>query len=118
VGGQALPCWGEAADASPTVYLGGDLAVASQLVKEGAVQPQDFRLVFGACLWSPGQLEREMQEGSWSLVQASPSLALSEEDDLWHSLMRAVHGEFAGLPPGAIAGFDQEDTISSCDWST
>jgi putative AlgH/UPF0301 family transcriptional regulator len=55
------------------VYAGG-VDSAIDLVRRGAAPAGDFRLLAGYSGWGPGQLEREVEEGSWWVVAASPAL--------------------------------------------
>jgi putative transcriptional regulator len=42
--------------------------------------------------WGPGQLEGEMEEGSWLTLPAVATHIYDTADDLWAVLMRDVHG--------------------------
>ena len=39
------------------------------LVDSGYLQPQDVRVCMGDCGWLPGQLEAEVQRGTWALLR-------------------------------------------------
>jgi putative transcriptional regulator len=57
--------------------------------------------VIGYAGWQPDQLEREMAEGSWSVLPASSTEVFSVASDLWHRLStRARLLKF--LPPDRI----------------
>lgn len=49
-----------------------------------------LRLYLGYAGWAPGQLERELSEGSWNIVNASTEAVFSPEPgDLWRRLKPA-----------------------------
>ena len=51
---------------------------------------EPFQVYVGHSGWGPGQLEREMKEGSW-LIHESISDAIFEEDEhLWRRVAKAV----------------------------
>ncbi len=50
--------------------------------------PQRGMLMLGYAGWSPGQLESEIESGSWMVVPASPKLVFDTDNDLkWHLAM-------------------------------
>lgn len=66
-----------------------------------------FRLLAGYAGWGPGQLERELSEGSWLPSPAEPSLVFDRPDDeaadtfpraIWHQ----AYALAIGAPPGAF----------------
>jgi len=54
--------------------------------------PQNGMLVLGYAGWSPGQLESEIESGSWMVVPASPKLVFSTDNDLKWNLAVATLG--------------------------
>lgn len=54
------------------------------------------RVFAGYSGWGPGQLEREMEDGSWVVTDATPDLIFEvEPDDLWGEALRRMGGEYA-----------------------
>ena len=50
--------------------------------------PQQGMLILGYAGWSPGQLESEIESGSWMVVPASPKLVFTADNDLkWNLAM-------------------------------
>jgi putative transcriptional regulator len=49
------------------LYLGGDMNQVIQAINTGGANPQEIQLFIGYCGWDKGELEVELEEGSWSL---------------------------------------------------
>jgi len=49
------------------LYLGGDMNQVIQAINTGGANPQEIQLFIGYCGWDKGELEAELEEGSWSL---------------------------------------------------
>lgn len=62
------------------LYAGGDWSTATMLVEKGLVNPFRFRLFAQATSWQPGELERELADGAWRLVDVSTELLLKDRD--------------------------------------
>lgn len=62
-------------------------------------------LVFGYSGWGPGQLEHEMEEGSWLVLPYDPALAFPcEVDGLWEKALAqlGVSPARVSTPPGGV----------------
>ncbi len=120
-----LPAWAEAVTAPPLLFSGGpvsqDAALAVGLAPGpgpalgfkrltgsfGLVDLDLFpdalageltgvRVFSGYAGWGEGQVEAEIAEGSWYVVDAEPSDVLSPEPDrLWRAVLRRQSGELA-----------------------
>ena len=53
------------------------------------------RVYSGYAGWGSGQLEAELAEGSWYLVQASPDDPFSDPEELWTTVLRRQNGYLA-----------------------
>ena len=74
-----------------TVDLSGD----PDLLVAGVV---GVRVFAGYAGWSPGQLEREIEGGSWFVFDALPSDAFAPRpDDLWQMVLRRQGGLMAAV---------------------
>lgn len=86
-----------------TVVTGevGLLSLDSDPVRFSAVE--DVRLFAGYAGWSAGQLELEVAEEAWFVVDGLPrDVFTTRPERLWHDVLRRQHGEiqlFASFPP-------------------
>jgi putative transcriptional regulator len=47
-------------------YLGGNMEQVIQAIHTGVANPQEIQLFIGYCGWDLGELEAELEEGSWT----------------------------------------------------
>jgi len=47
------------------LYLGGNMEQVIQAINTGNANPQEIQLFIGYCGWDEGELETELEEGSW-----------------------------------------------------
>jgi putative transcriptional regulator len=68
------------------VDLDGPLPAAGQLA--------GLRLFAGYAGWSPGQVEAEIEEGAWLVLESRESDLMSPQpEELWHEVMRRQSGD-------------------------
>lgn len=46
-------------------YLGGNMDQVAEAINTHAANKEDIQLYIGYCGWDPGELEAEVEEGSW-----------------------------------------------------
>lgn len=69
------------------VYFGGDFAQAVAAMNAQQLHEKDIRLLIGYCGWEAGQLEEEIEEGSWILCNAGIAVVFTHDvDQLWDTL--------------------------------
>lgn len=54
-----------------SIYLGGDFKQAVALINDNVIGENDIKLLVGYCGWDAQQLEEEIEEGSWRVVDIS-----------------------------------------------
>lgn len=70
------------------LYWGGDFEKLKFLIKSELILPKNIRFYVGYSGWSPGQLEDEMNLGSWVVNQAySNFIFKSKQDELWKEVL-------------------------------
>ena len=111
-----VPGWGERASEPGVMFVGGPVGenAVIGLHPGGTIDlnvapddtdplPDQVRLFAGSAGWGPGQLEGEIGEGAWWVVDAEPGDAFSAEPtELWPRVLRRQPGVtawFAVYPP-------------------
>ena len=80
------------------VYWGGDFDLLLELVHSGDVPLADVRCFVGYSGWSPGQLEGEIERGSWIRQPASAGKVFTlRPEAFWQSILREKGGRFRAL---------------------
>lgn len=125
--GTVLPAWRDHLTGTPILFQGGPVALDSALglaASVDAAEPPGFRRVSGPlgiidldtppdelapqlhalrifagyAGWSPDQLDGELEEGAWAVVEvADPVLDafLSDREDLWRAVLTRQGGTLA-----------------------
>ena len=70
------------------VWWGGDFEKLKFLITSGLVKPGNIRFFVGYSGWSEGQLDEEMDIGSWVIADMHPNyLFKSRPNELWEQIM-------------------------------
>jgi putative transcriptional regulator len=126
---EAVPELAELAEAMGLVHLGGPVQPSAIVVLADFVEPEEARSLVldsvgflpsevdpallgelrrarvfaGYAGWGPGQLEGELDEGSWIVEQAlAKDVFTDDPDGLWSAVLRRKGGPFsllASMPP-------------------
>ncbi len=76
------------------VCLGGDLAVLERILTSSKGS-EAFRAYLGYSGWGPGQLEREMETGSWITLPADPEIVFEKEPAMiWPDILASLGEPF------------------------
>ncbi|WP_153801171.1 YqgE/AlgH family protein [Foetidibacter luteolus] len=59
------------------LYFGGNFQQAVSSINKGTVNQQDIKIFIGYCGWDAGELEAEIAEGGWLLVENELSLVFA-----------------------------------------
>jgi len=66
------------------IYWGGSFEKVKFLIRSEMIQPKDIRFFIGYSGWSAGQLEDELEIGSWVIHESDPNYIFkSSQDELW-----------------------------------
>ena len=80
------------------IYWGGSYEALQDCVLHNSYQPIDLRLFVGYSGWGPGQLDKELEEGSWLVANVTPELIFETDPDaLWRRAIDSLGNEFAYL---------------------
>lgn len=77
------------------LYWGGDLEPLKEMIKCGLVTSADIRFYLGYSGWGEGQLQAEIQEKSWLILENS-TLDIFKDDalEMWKDTMMNVGGNY------------------------
>ena len=100
---------GQARDCGSGVFLGG-MRQARELVTEGKASPRDFKFFFNGVEWPPRQLELEVEQGRWDVVEVGADLILrqSAATTLWHRARKEIERSQTPAGSGGSSIGDQE----------
>ena len=80
------------------VYWGGSYDALQECVSHNSYQPMDMRLFVGYSGWAAGQLQKEIEEGSWLVANVTPELIFETDPDaLWRKAIDSLGTEFSYL---------------------
>lgn len=80
------------------VFWGGAFESVCEGVEGEWLDADRFRFFVGYSGWGPGQLDAEVDEGAWLVLDADPALVFSDGADvLWRHVLRRLGGEYALL---------------------
>jgi len=128
--GTVLPDWRDHLTGQPILFQGGPVALDSALGLAAAAEPaepegfrrvsgplglidldtpvdeiaphlQALRIYAGYAGWAPGQLQDEIDRGSWAVVAAGDPVSdafLADPDSLWGAVLRRAGGTLAWWP--------------------
>ena len=75
-------------EVAPGLHYSQEPAKLVQVVEQ---QVDPVRFFVGFAGWDTGQLEAELEDGSWLSMPASPEHVFASDDDLWPKLVKQVH---------------------------
>jgi len=76
------------------LYWGGDFEALKLAIATGKAQPGQVKFFVGYSGWSPGQLEREISENSWLVLEADPKLVMKSDRNFWVESVRKAGGHY------------------------
>ena len=76
------------------VYLGGNMPALEEIVKN-PFSPDNFRAFMGYSGWAPGQLENEMESGSWLTLPADSSFMFDwDHTRVWTDILQSLGTQY------------------------
>ena len=69
--------------ASNGIYYGGDFAQAIANINQHSLDEAGIKICIGYCGWDKGELEAEIEEGSWRLEECSPDIIFVKDPALF-----------------------------------
>lgn len=85
------------------VYWGGNIDTVRNLMLAGRMTSRDVRFYAGYSGWEAGQLERELKEKSWIIVDSRKSYVFGDHPSmLWKEIVLSLGSDFApwvNFPP-------------------
>ena len=76
------------------LHWGGEYEVMQSALRNGQLPSGHIRFFAGYSGWSPGQLEAEIDEGSWAIIPGSTVNCLSYQKDLYQALKGQLPPDF------------------------
>lgn len=98
---DALP---DGVEVAPGLFLGGHADDLERAIASGAATQRDLRLFVGYSGWGAGQLDAELESGSWVVAPGPPDWVFDERtsEQMWRHVLRSLgrDGEdLARMPP-------------------
>ncbi|WP_126247415.1 YqgE/AlgH family protein [Chitinophaga rhizosphaerae] len=59
------------AEVDGEIFFGGDFNTTVELINQNLLTERDVRIFIGYCGWEKGELDAEIAEGSWDLLEAA-----------------------------------------------
>lgn len=77
------------------IYWGGDFNILSKLLNDKTIKSTDIRFFLGYSGWSVSQLNDELKESTWIVVDNKyPNLFTVKSNDLWKNQLLKFGGEY------------------------
>ncbi|MGB3543411.1 YqgE/AlgH family protein [Rubrivirga sp.] len=80
------------------VFWGGEFEEIRAGLEDDRLDKDRVRFFVGYSGWGEGQLDAEVDEGAWIVLEGAPDLVFADGDDaLWRPILRQMGGEYALL---------------------
>ena len=87
--GEKIP---ESLQVNDNLYWSGDFDHLIALIRAGLVDEEQVRFFLGYSGWSPGQLEAEIADHSWVVVEPSIESILMSDENFWNESVKSIGG--------------------------
>lgn len=78
----------DAVEVVPGLYRGGEFDAIKFLYNQELKGETRFKFFAGYSGWGAGQLEEEIRQKSWIVVNGKPDYVFEKEEDLWKRILR------------------------------
>lgn len=94
---HTIPTLEEAVEVKEGIYWSGNYEQLKEMIQLGKVSNNQIKFILGYAGWSPGQIEEEMNEGSWIVNNQFKNMQLFNDPDqqLWRNVLHEMGGEYA-----------------------
>ena len=75
------------------LFWSGDFDHLIALIRAGLVDEEQIRFFLGYSGWSAGQLEAEIADHSWVVVESSVESILSSDENFWYESTKSIGGK-------------------------
>lgn len=80
----------------PGMYWGGSYTDLSRMMKSKTCNPENIKLFLGYSGWDVGQLEKELEEGSWLVADSFDNVIFdTATQHIWQDSIRSLGNDFA-----------------------
>jgi len=77
------------------IYWGGDFDILTNLLNNNTIKPTEIRFFLGYSGWSIEQLNEELSESTWAVVENNyPNILQVESSDIWKKQLLEFGGEY------------------------
>ncbi|WP_257656828.1 YqgE/AlgH family protein [Parapedobacter lycopersici] len=79
------------------IFWGGNFESLKVLIQRGEIKEEEIKFFIGYSGWSPGQLDRELQENAWVVSnQYNPDIAfVNDGENLWKEAVVSLGPKYA-----------------------
>lgn len=94
---HTMPDLDESVEIVPGLYRGGNFETVMFYFNENLILNHKFKFFSGYSGWSPGQLENEIEQKSWIVVDGNIEYAFLKDRNLWKQILKNEGREFSWL---------------------
>lgn len=92
---RASPNVDKAVEVQQNLYWGGDYDQIKSMINNRLIGPSNIRFFLGYSGWSAGQLEQELEEGTWIIAETdADTLFDTPAEQLWRVILKEMGGTY------------------------
>lgn len=91
------------------IYWSGDYEALLTLIDEESLDKEDIMFFLGYSGWSVGQLEKELETGSWMIYKGTSlqDIFNNDKNDFWAQLLKKMGGKY-----GVFANYPEDPSLN------